>query len=642
VTAVKPRRLGLRTRFVIFVLAGVGVVTGTLTWMSYQQDRQRAIFASQERLTSLVRLQAAQLSGRIAQVAQKPTDLAATLEATPPADQSELLRLLKGHINAPPQVYGMAAAYEPHAFRPGRERFSPYVYRSSDGLEAKNLDSPLYNYPRMEWYLAPTTLKRTVWSEPYFDEGGADAVMTTVSVPFFRAGQVLGVVTADLVLESLQREVAGLTVGREGWAFLLSRKGTFLAAPEEDWLLEKSIFSLAEKRSRPELWLLGRRMTGGESGVMRLEAWRSDRPVWLAFAPVEGTGWSFGAAAPESEIMAPVVKLARQQLLHAGLGLTALVLVVLLLMIRLTRPLKRLTASVNRLAEGDLSSRVEDIPPGDEVGDLAANFNQMVERLGHYVEELTKTTAAKERMEGELDLARQIQLSILPRTYPAFPDHDELDLAGRTIPARQVGGDFYDFFLPAPGRMGLVIGDVSGKGIPAALFMTVARTLIKTAATHHLDPARVLEEANRQLLPDNELCMFVTVIYGVYEPDSGRLTFASAGHPAPLIRRAGGRVSSLDRPRGMALGVSEKLGLEVSQVDLEVGDSLLFFTDGLNEGANAFDEMFGLERAEAWLAEVELNGAPAMLDSLLASLNRFTGETEQSDDVTLLWLHRTR
>jgi len=639
---VRPRRLGLRVRFIIFVLAGVGAVTGTMTWSNYHQARERAIAASQERLTNLVRLRAAQLSRLVAQVAQKPTDLAATLEVTPPADETELLRLLKRHLTAPPQVYGMAAAYEPQAFQPGRERFSPYVYRSSEGLKTKNLDSPQYNYPQAEWYLAPTTLKRSVWSEPYFDQGGADAVMTTVSVPFFRAGRVQGVVTADLVLDSLQQDVAGLTVGREGWAFLLSRKGTFLAAPQADWLLEESIFSLAQKRSRPELWLLGRRMTGGEAGVLRLSAWRGDRPVWLAFAPVEGTGWSFGAAAPESEIMAPVAKLTRQQVLHAGVGLAALVLVVLLLVIGLTRPLKRLTVSVDRLAGGDLSSQVEGIPPGDEVGELAANFNRMVGHLRRYVAELTETTAAKERLEGELALARQIQESILPRVYPPFAGHDEVDLVGRTIPARQVGGDFYDYFLPAPGRMGLVIGDVSGKGIPAALFMTVARTLIKTAASHHLDPAKVLEEANRQLLPDNDLCMFVTVIYGVYEPASGTLIFASAGHPAPLLRRAGGRVSQLDRPQGMALGVGERPGLEVGRVRLEVGDSLLFYTDGLNEGANAHNEMFGLERVKGWLAEAEPAGAPAVLDSLLASLRGFTGETEQSDDVTLLWLHRTR
>ncbi|RJX33364.1 MAG: HAMP domain-containing protein [Desulfarculus sp.] len=639
----KPRRLGLRARFIVFVLAGVGAVTGAMTWANYYQARESALAASQERLSSLVRLRAAQLSRRVSQVAQKPTDLAATLEAAPPADESELLRLLRSHLAAPPPVvYGMAAAYAPYAFQPDRQRFSPYVYRSAGGLKAKNLDSLQYNYPQAEWYLAPTTLKRAVWSEPYFDEGGADAVMTTVSVPFFKAGRVQGVATADLVLDSLQKDVAALTIGREGWAFLLSKKGTFLAAPQPDWLLKESIFSLAQKTARPELRLLGQRMTGGEAGVLRLSAWRGNRPVWLAFAPVEGTGWSFGAVAPESEIMAPVVQLTRRQVLYAGVGLAALVLVVLLLVIGLTRPLKRLTASVERLAGGDLSSQVEGIPPGDEVGDLAANFNQMVGRLRHYVAELTKTTAAKERMEGELELARQIQQSILPRAYPAFPEHGEFDLLGRTIPARQVGGDFYDYFLPAPGRLGLLIGDVSGKGIPAALFMTVARTLIRNAASHHLDPAEVLAEANRQLLPDNDLCMFVTVVYGVYEPANGALTYASAGHPAPLLRRAAGQVSQLPRPRGMALGVRERLGLEVGRVNLETGDSLLLYTDGLNEGANAKNEMFGLARTREWLDEAEMASAPEMLASLLASLRRFTGDTEQSDDLTLLWLRRTR
>jgi sigma-B regulation protein RsbU (phosphoserine phosphatase) len=638
----RTRRLGLRVRFIIFVLVGVGLVAGSMAVISHFDARKTALAQSKERLSNLARLRATELSRLISQTEQKPTDLATTIEVTRPSQEPELLNLIRGYLEAPPSVvYGMAVAYEPYAFQDGRRLFSPYVYRSPSGLRVKNLANPRYNYPEAEWYRVPVALRRSVWSEPYFDEGGAESLMTTVSVPFFREGRVQGVVTADLVLDSLQKELAASDFGPGGWAFLLSKKGTFLAAPQSNWLLKESIFTIARKMGLPELQRLGEQMTKGGNGVLRLEAWRIGQPAWLAFASVYGTGWSLGLVMPEQEIMAPVVALTRKQVSYATVGLAAMVLVVLLLVINLTTPLKRLTASVERLSGGDLSSRVEGIPPGDEVGELAAHFNQMVERLKHYVEELTTTTAAKQRMEDELEVARQIQQSILPRTYPAFAEHQEFDLVGRTIPARQVGGDFYDYFWVAPDRLGLLIGDVSGKGIPAALFMTVAQTLIRNAAQHDLDPVQVLNEANRQLLPDNDLCMFVTVVYGVYDVSNGELSFACAGHPAPLIRAAGGEVSQLHRPRGMALGVYPQLGLEEARTTLTPGDSLLLYTDGLAEGINSEGELFGVERIKAWMAKAEVASAPNMLSSLLGSLNDFTTGTEQSDDLTLLWLRRT-
>jgi sigma-B regulation protein RsbU (phosphoserine phosphatase) len=637
----RPHWLRLRTRFTVFVLAGVGLISLVMAGVTYHGSREALLAASQEQLLALAKSQALELSLIMEQVAGPARDLSNSLEIWHPGNSEDALRMLQHHVKESPRVFGMALAYAPFAFDPQKRYFSPYVFRGpQDEFKTLNLDSPTYDYLVQDWYLVPTLLARPAWVEPYFDEGGGEALMTTYSAPMEVEGQSVGVVTADLDLKILGAEVRALTVGKQGYAFLLTHQGTFLAAPEEAWVMRETVFSLAEAGGRPDMRELGRRMVRGGQGVVRVKDWHTGQPAWLAFAPVPGPGWSLGVMASEEEVLAPVVSLARQQVLLGLGGMVALVLAVWFMAVRLTEPLHRLVAGARRLASGDLSTHVDDVRAGDEVGDVAQSFNLMVTDLRRYVQELTDTTKAKERIESELDLARQIQQSVLPRTYPAFPDRLEFDLFAKSLPAREVGGDFYDFFFIDPGHLGLVMADVSGKGVPAALFMTVSRTLIKTAAQHHREPARAINEVNAQIIPDNEMCMFVTVFYGVYEIASGRLDYVSAGHPSPMLRRGGGQVEQLPRLSGLALGIMDDLKLELGHVTLDVGDTLLVFTDGLDEAIDQKDEMYGLERIRQWLSQAEPDAAPVMLDRLIEDWRGFTGPVEQFDDLTLLLFKR--
>ncbi len=638
--AFRPHILGLRSRFIIFVLAGVGLVSALMAWVSFRESRDALLELRQEELFDLARGQAAVVSRQLAMVSQPTMALARVLEVMQPRNRAELVRLLRRQVVGSRHIFGMAAAYAPHAFYPTRRRFCPYVFRSPRGIQVSSLAGEDYNYPRWDWYLIPYLLARPVWSEPYFDQGGGGALMTTYSAPMVVRGKVKGVITADVALNRLGREVARLSVGMRGYAFLISGQGAFLAAPQPGWIMRETIFSLAERLKRPDMRALGRRMIRGAAGVVDIRDWYRGEKSWLAFHPVKGPGWSLGVMLPEGEVLAPTFTLARHQLLAAGVGLLVMVAVVWLLVMGLTRPLKYLAAGARRLASGDLNTRVERVRPGDEVGEVAQAFNSMVEDLNRYVEELTATTAAKERIESELDLANQIQQSILPRIYPPFPERAEFDLAAINIPARMVGGDFFNFFFVDPDHLGLVVGDVSGKGIPAALFMTVSNTLIKNAAQHHQQPAAVLEEVNGQIEPDNEMCMFVTVFYAVYEISSGRLVYVSAGHPAPLLRRASGQVEQIPALKGSAVGILPRLDLEQGEITLERGDLLLVFTDGLDEAVNQEEEMFGIQRAAQWLVRAEVGPGPEMIQDLVEHHRRFTGPVEPFDDLTLLIFRR--
>ncbi|MCB2185274.1 MAG: SpoIIE family protein phosphatase [Deltaproteobacteria bacterium] len=636
----RPHVLGLRSRFVLLMAAGVAVISGILASYSFLESREALLTATQEQMFQLAQAQATSLSRNLVQVSQPAADLALFWENGLPDSADTARRMLVRMVGDKKDIFGMAAAFAPGVLCAPGQKTCPYAYRSNQGIKTLDLAENYDNYLLADWYQVPALTGQPQWSEPYFDEGGGNIIMTTYSVPMIRDGQVLGVITVDVALDKLGRQVQSLAVSREGWPFLVTARGTFLAAPKPDWVMRESLFSLAEGLSRPDLRSLGKRMLRGGSGVEVLQSWLDPRRIWLAYAPVKGMGWSLGVVEPEEEILAPAWSLAKKQGLTAVFGLAALVGVVWLLVLGLTRPLKRLALGASRLASGDLGTKVEGVRPGDEVGDLAQAFNGMVDDLQRYIGELTTTTAAKERIESELDMARQIQMSILPRTYPAFPHAPQFDLFATTVPAREVGGDFYDFFMLDERRLALVVGDVSGKGIPAALFMTVARTLVKNAASHYPDPATVLAEVNAQLLPDNEMCMFVTMFYGVYDLDNGKLTFANAGHPPPLLRPAGGQTSQMPQTMGMALGIMDGVELEQGELELGVGDEILVFTDGLDEAVNPAGEMFGLERVREWLDLEPPKAAPDVLKELRDYHKEFTGPEEAFDDLTLLFFTR--
>jgi len=635
----RPHVLKLRARFVIFVLAGVGLVSLAMAALTFFESQEALIESRQEQLFELAQGEAAELGRRLIRVSQATESLANSLEVLPTPTPENLNQLIKRFISSTRRIYGIAVAYAPHAYEPDRRLFSPYFHRSPKGIVASCVDSEDYNYPRHDWFLLPTLLGKSLWTEPYFGTGGG-IVMATYCTPLILEGKIKGAVVSDISLQELGRDVDNLSVGRFGYAFLISRQGSFLAAPDPKLVMRETIFSLAEEMQRPDLRLLGQRMIRGGAGVERIKDWHMKEHAWLAFAPVHEVGWSLGVLVPEREVLAPAYELAKRQAIAAAAGLLGLGLVIWLLVMGLTRPLQRLAGAAKRLASGDLSAKVEDVRPGDEVGDLAQSFNTMVDDLNSYVHELTATTAAKERIESELDLARQIQMSILPRTYPAFPEHEGFDLFAKTHPAREVGGDFYDFFFVEGDRLVFVVGDVSGKGVPAALFMTVSRTLIKNAAAHHPDPVEALEEVNAQILPENEMCMFVTVFYGLYEPGTGRLFYASAGHPSPLLRRADGQVAQIPTTGGMAIGVFDKMGLTRGEIVMQPGETLLVFTDGLDEAVDAEDRQYGLARAKNWLASTEVTDAPVMIDRLVHEQRVFTGDLEQFDDLTLLVFRR--
>jgi phosphoserine phosphatase RsbU/P len=253
-----------------------------------------------------------------------------------------------------------------------------------------------------------------------------------------------------------------------------------------------------------------------------------------------------------------------------------------------------------------------------------------------------ETMAQKERIEGELNVARDIQRSIVPTLFPPFPEREEFDLHAILEPAREVGGDLYDFFLFDDDHLCIAVGDVAGKGVPASLFMAVTITLLRAAGGQTPDPVEVLSRVNAALCKGNDAAMFVTLFYGVYRVSTGELAYSTGGHPPPCVVRAAGGVETAARTPGPGLGVAEAAEFGVASLHLDRGDAILLYTDGVSEAMDAQGRMFGTERLERVLAEKGSgDGAQGLIAAVHEAVDAFVAGAEQYDDVTLLGFRRT-
>ena len=310
---------------------------------------------------------------------------------------------------------------------------------------------------------------------------------------------------------------------------------------------------------------------------------------------------------------------------------------------------------VGQQRQMEAADRTAALPGGDEAASLARSFSNMADvirsqqkalqeanasleqRVEERTQELHRTMAEKERIGSELRIASEIQKSILPRTFPPFPDRGDFEIYATTIPALEMGGDFYDFFLIDDKRLGVVIADVSGKGVPAAIFMAVSRSLLKATALTSVSPSECLEHVNRLLCPDNDSAMFVTVFYGILHTDTGVLEYSNGGHNVPYVIH-GERIAPVGQPGGTALGIVEEARYDTNRMSLSAGDALVLYTDGVSEAMDAEGRFFSTPRLEHTLLRLAHHRPVHLLTKLVEEVQAFSSGVLQSDDITLLAL----
>ncbi len=634
----KVHGLSLTAKLSMLVLVSVTLIFLAAFEYAYYVSRQIVLDNVEQNMRGLTQATAAHITGILSPIEKVANYVSLDIEKHPPA-----LNAFDGFVsqivNTDTSIFGAAVTFEPNTFDPASVNFAPYAYRDSGQIKEMYLK---YAYHALDWYTLPKNLGHPLWSEPYFDEGGGEIVMTTYSSPFYRVQDgrrvFWGVNTIDISLDWLVETIKKISLYKDGYAFIISKNGVYIAHPNPELVMRESIFSMAEAEGNESARQAGKCMVRGESGFVSVTGPKDKKPSWLYFAPLASTGWSLGIIVPDSTLFADITSLRHQVFVIVGVCLCLLFLVIIALSSRITKPLRLLSDVTSEIARGNLDIVLPLVSSGDEVGNLSRSFEDMRVALKEYIADLTRTTAAKERIESELKIARHIQMSFLPRQFPPFTDRSSFNLHALLEPAKEVGGDLYDFFMLDENHLFVSVGDVSGKGVPAALFMAVTKTLVKGVAEQDIALAELLRRVNIELCLGNDSMMFVTLFCAIVDMRTGEMQYASAGHNPPLVLRASDGPFWLEQPTGLVLGVMPDAVFEGKSVRLAPGDTLVAYTDGVTEAMTEEDDFYGEDRLLSEAEKGATMSANELAVHIFASVREFVGTAPQSDDITVLVL----
>ena len=540
-------------------------------------------------------------------------------------------------LRSNPYVVGSAIAFEPGYYPEKGVLFSPYSYRSEKGIRSKQLGTEDYEYHYMDWYLIPKLLGTPYWSEPYFDEGGADMVMTTYSLPLYdSSGKMYAVFTADISLEWFADKVKEIKPYPNSRNYMIGRGGTFLVNDRKEAILNESFFARPLENGDEELMRTGHQMINGKKGMTSFN--REGVSFNIFYAPVQATGWSVSVVCLHDDVFAGVDSLRNRVLTILMFGLLFLTGFCYFTVRRLTNPLARFAGSANEIAKGNFHAELPVIKSKDEMKTLHDSFGTMQQSLVDYIDELKKTTASKERIESELRIARSIQMSMVPKIFPPFPEREDVDLYAKLIPAKEVGGDLYDFFIE-DNKLYFIVGDVSGKGVPASLVMAVTCRLFRTIAEHLHTPAEIVKALNDTLAENNDSNMFCTAFLGVLDLKTGNMQYCNAGHNAPVMLASSGEVKFMEVKPNLPLGLFGDFPYEGQECDITKETSLFLYTDGVTEAENTTKVLYSDERLLDLLDKQRKNMPQMIVNIVLDDVNKHVNGAEQSDDITIMCVH---
>jgi len=494
-------------------------------------------------------------------------------------------RVTERIVNDNPVVMGSVMAMVPGYFK-NQPLMAPYTSRShiTGEVSALSLATDEYNYPSKDWFTKPLETGEGYWSEPYIDIGGGNILMTTYSLPVRdKTGSIAAILTADISLEWLTDAVGNIKVYPDAYSLLLSRQGKIMACPEKSLVMNKSLQEVTSTMGDTALFnRVGRTLLSGEEGNMSIHYKGAVNHIY--FSPMERTGWSMSIVIPDKDIYGGLRRIGNLVTIMQLLGLAMLLLI--------------LFAFFRRQVK----------------------FNQLEDK--------------RKRMMNELHVASNIQMSMIPKEFPPFPERTDIDMAADIVPAKEVGGDLYDFFIRDE-KLFFCIGDVSGKGVPASLVMAVTRSLFRTLAAHEYSPKRIVTAMNSSMSDMNDSNMFVTLFCGVLDMKTGHLRYCNAGHNAPFILTD--HIWKLDVLPNLPLGIVPDMTFEEQSMDIHYDDSLFLYTDGITEAENSGHELFGEERLE----KVLHGRRPAInhLKDMQKAVSDFVGDAPQSDDITMLFIH---
>ncbi len=592
----------------------------------------------------------------------------------------KLYDIMQRMVELNPQIRSCGLSFIADYYPQKGHWFCPYAVRDEDGnVVRKSVGGVNNDYLNAEWFTQALNAEEGYWSKPFFEFKDTVKPLVAYLVPIRnKQGKTVAILGADMSLykfsgrlmkglslkgDTVHVSYRGIQEEDDGSAtqnsnsfrtlkeqlgsfyFIIDHDGTYIAHPDSDYVIRKNYFELAKATNDTLDDYVGRQMVAREEGIFKDKEGDichfdffdfESSEVYMFYMPIEHTNWSIALAVGRYSIDALAIGFGFVFLILVGLALLVVRFVGRFVAKRVTRPLGLLAASANEVAKGNFNAPLPKLKHYDEVRLLRDSFEEMQHSLTDYIDELKETTASKAAIENELKVAHDIQMSMLPKTFPPYPERSDIDIFGSLTPAKDVGGDFFDFFIRDE-KLFFCIGDVSGKGVPASLVMAMTRSLFRNVSLHVSEPDVIVQALNTAVCEGNEKSMFVTLFMGVLDLQTGMLHYSNAGHLLPLV--IGQEVSRLQCDANLPIGVIAEWQYTQQTVQLEEKTTLFLYTDGLNEAKDSMQAQFGLQRimrlAESLVAKDTLEPS-VVVGEMKAAVNHFVDDAEQSDDLTLL------
>lgn len=641
-------RLTWRITLTLLIVMGLTslLVVGTIFTVTYAQIQ---IFCDK-----LVDIKKDRIEHTLSEISIAATNTIPNIEQN--LDNPErLFSIVEGMVKLNPRVRSCGISFIDNYYPQKGHWFCPYaVRRDSDQIEVRKIGDFKMNYLKSEWFNEALKTPNAYWAKPFFD--GVDSVTALVAyvAPIHnKKGETVAILGVDLSLEYLNQDsqINHLAVVSDSseWTgdykmyfFAIDSTGRYLIHPDKERILRENFLKRAKKTPSGVDDILAEHMVSRINDSMDSDEENENdlfvdgERVTAFFAPINNTNWSLAFIIPNLFINVLIWMLLGLLLAFILMGILVVFFASRRGIKKISKPLIQLANSADEVAKGNFKTQLPNINSRDEIHQLRDSFENMQHSLTRYIDELRDTTAQKASMESELKIAHDIQMDMLPKTFPPYPERTDIDIYGSLTPAKGVAGDLFDFYI-RDNQLFFCVGDVSGKGIPASLFMAVARSLFRNISAHVAFPERIAYTLNNALSEGNETNMFVTLFTGVLDLSTGHLRYCNAGHDAPVL--VGRDVGELPCLPNLPLGIIPNFEFEAQEVDIDPQTTIFLFTDGLTEAENSRHDQFGEERIQkvaARLLSMQQHQPQVFIEQMLQEVHRFVAGAEQSDDLTML------
>ena len=557
-----------------------------------------------------------------------------------------VLKALEEEMRLNSYIDGYFVAFEPGYFPQYEYWFEAYLDRND--LHARNIGSSKHDYFQRDWYKRGKNEEDGYWTDPYFDDWSEKDIVCTFAMPLYdRMGRKVGVCGADMSLKWLVKELN--TINEKSYntglvnihlssdfifhTFIITSKGTYVAHPDEKRVMQENVMSYIDQNDEEAVNAVNE-MMAQKHGIASMTIDGNYSTVY--YMPIKSTDWEIAIAVPKKTFWLPAIFVLTLLIVVTFVGLWLVYKFSRSTIHQAVKPLSALSKSANEVARGNFDAPLPEPAYRDEIGDLRDSFASMQTSLAKYVIDMKQKAAQEAALNHELDVARNIQMSMVPSEFPPYPQRDDIDIYGYLEPAKTIGGDLYDFFIRDE-KLFFCIGDVSGKGIPAALVQSATHFMFRIMSQREDDPSRIVSNINDVFAAENDSSMFCTFFLGVLDLKTHVLEYCNAGHELPILVTT--EATEIRVKPNIAMGLYMDRQYRKEQIELPSGSVLILYTDGLKEAIDSTEECYGRERILTSLQRVIIKGATEPSDyirQLVNDVTLYVGDMPQADDLTML------